>query len=102
MLMICIDGNTDEELCNRWMQLSAFMPFYRNHNMYDALPQEPYRWPSVANASRIAIAARYSLLPYWVSIYASHKHVVDVIGTKVHAVRQCLYCWFSACQGVIL
>src|SRR6267154_1150130 len=60
------DGNTDEELCNRWMQLSAFVPFYRNHNTYAALPQEPYRWASVANASRIAIAARYALLPYWV------------------------------------
>ncbi|KAJ8591089.1 glycoside hydrolase family 31 protein [Rhizopogon salebrosus TDB-379] len=65
------NGNTDEELCNRWMQLSAFMPFYRNHNMYDALPQEPYRWPSVANASRIAIAARYSLLPYWYTLFAN-------------------------------
>ncbi|KAI5988848.1 glycoside hydrolase family 31 protein [Pisolithus orientalis] len=43
----------------------AFMPFYRNHNMYAALPQEPYRWDSVADASKIAIRARYSLLPYW-------------------------------------
>jgi alpha-glucosidase len=67
LLTIYADGNTDEELCNRWMQLSAFMPFYRNHNTYGALPQEPYRWTSVANASRIAIATRYSLLPYWVS-----------------------------------
>ena len=59
-------GNTDEELCNRWMQLSAFMPFFRNHNVYGAIPQEPYRWDSVADASRVAISARYSLLPYWV------------------------------------
>lgn len=62
-------GNTDEELCNRWMQLSAFVPFYRNHNQRGALSQEPYRWDSVANATRTAIAVRYALLPYWVSSY---------------------------------
>lgn len=67
MTDLFLDGNTDEELCNRWMQLSAFMPFYRNHNVKGALPQEPYRWDSVANASRIAMEIRYSLLPYWVS-----------------------------------
>ncbi|KAI5991745.1 glycoside hydrolase family 31 protein [Pisolithus orientalis] len=65
------NGNTNEELCNRWMQLSAFMPFYRNHNMYAALPQEPYRWDSVADASKIAIRARYSLLPYWYTLFAN-------------------------------
>ncbi|KAG0697210.1 glycoside hydrolase family 31 protein [Suillus ampliporus] len=65
------NDNTDEELCNRWMQLSAFMPFYRNHNTNGALSQEPYRWPSVANASRIAIAARYALLPYWYTLFAN-------------------------------
>ncbi|KAF9218886.1 glycoside hydrolase family 31 protein [Gyrodon lividus] len=63
--------NTDEELCNRWMQLSAFTPFYRNHNTYGAIPQEPYRWPSVANASRTAIAIRYTLLPYWYTLFAN-------------------------------
>ncbi|KZT00896.1 glycoside hydrolase family 31 protein [Laetiporus sulphureus 93-53] len=64
-------GNTDEELCNRWMQMSAFMPFYRNHNQRGALPQEPYRWESVANASRTAMSIRYSLLPYWYTLFAN-------------------------------
>ncbi|KAF5371361.1 hypothetical protein D9615_009680 [Tricholomella constricta] len=64
------NGNTDEELCNRWMQLAAFTPFYRNHNVKGAIPQEPYRWDSVASASRIAIAIRYSLLPYWYTLFA--------------------------------
>ncbi|KAJ3758275.1 glycoside hydrolase family 31 protein [Lentinula raphanica] len=65
------NGNTDEELCNRWMQLSAFVPFYRNHNERGALSQEPYRWDSVANASRTAIATRYALLPYWSTLFAN-------------------------------
>ncbi|PPQ71212.1 hypothetical protein CVT24_009993 [Panaeolus cyanescens] len=65
------NGNTDEELCNRWMQLSAFTPFYRNHNIKGAISQEPYRWDSVANASRTAIAIRYSLLPYWYTLFAN-------------------------------
>ncbi|KAF1347526.1 glycosyl hydrolases family 31-domain-containing protein [Delphinella strobiligena] len=58
------NGNSDEELCNRWMQLSAFFPFYRNHNTLSANPQEPYVWESVIEASKTAMAIRYSLLPY--------------------------------------
>ncbi|KAI0033893.1 glycosyl hydrolases family 31-domain-containing protein [Vararia minispora EC-137] len=64
-------GNTDEELCNRWMSLSAFVPFYRNHNQRGALSQEPYRWDSVAEATRAAIAVRYALLPYWYTLFAN-------------------------------
>ncbi|WWC87629.1 uncharacterized protein L201_002519 [Kwoniella dendrophila CBS 6074] len=64
------NGNTDEELCNRWMQLSAFFPFYRNHNTKLALSQEPYNWDSVRNASIKAINARYALLPYWQTLFA--------------------------------
>ncbi|KAK4462202.1 family 31 putative glycoside hydrolase [Cladorrhinum samala] len=58
------NGNSDYELCSRWMQLSAFFPFYRNHNAIGAISQEPYVWSSVIDATRTAMDIRYSLLPY--------------------------------------
>lgn len=57
------------ELCARWMQLSAFFPFYRNHNTLSALPQEPFRWEAVASAARSAMHIRYSLLPYMYTLF---------------------------------
>jgi len=63
------NGNTDEELCNRWMQLSAFFPFYRNHNELSAISQEPYIWASVIEASKTAMSIRYSLLPYIYTLF---------------------------------
>ena len=62
-------GNSDEELCNRWMQLSAFFPFYRNHNVINSDPQEPYRWSSVIAASKSAMNIRYSILPYFYTLF---------------------------------
>ncbi|KZV87042.1 glycoside hydrolase family 31 protein [Exidia glandulosa HHB12029] len=62
------NGNSTEELCNRWMQLAAFHPFYRNHNDRNASPHEPYRWESVAEATRVATKVRYQLLPYWYTL----------------------------------
>ncbi|PWY87723.1 extracellular alpha-glucosidase [Aspergillus heteromorphus CBS 117.55] len=61
-------GNTDEELCNRWMQLSAFFPFYRNHNELSTIPQEPYRWASVIDATKSAMRIRYAILPYFYTL----------------------------------
>ncbi|KAK4193285.1 family 31 putative glycoside hydrolase [Podospora australis] len=57
-------GNSNYELCSRWMQLSAFFPFYRNHNVLGAISQEPYVWSSVIDATKTAMNIRYSILPY--------------------------------------
>ncbi len=83
---ICgFNRNTDEELCNRWMMLGAFLPFMRNHNTIGAIAQEPFRWDSVANASRIAIGKRYELLP---SLYS---HMARASESGEPAVRAVWY-----------
>lgn len=67
------NGNSDEELCNRWMMLSSMFPFYRNHNTLTAIPQEAYVWSSVADATRTAINIRYLILPYMYTLFY-HAH----------------------------
>ncbi|KAL9620872.1 MAG: hypothetical protein Q9160_004654 [Pyrenula sp. 1 TL-2023] len=73
------NGNSDEELCNRWMQLSAFFPFYRNHNTLSALPQEAYVWASVIEATKAAMNVRFQLLPYMYTLFYHANTVGDTV-----------------------
>ena len=51
------------------MQLSAFFPLYRNHNITASIAQEAYVGSIVADATRTVMQVRYSLLPYFYTLF---------------------------------
>mmetsp|Transcript_5178 Transcript_5178/g.5145 ORF Transcript_5178/g.5145 Transcript_5178/m.5145 type:complete len:559 (+) Transcript_5178:973-2649(+) len=58
-------GNTNEELCSRWMQLGTLYPFSRNHNSYTSIPQEPWAFgDTLLQTSNLSIRNRYSIFLY--------------------------------------
>lgn len=60
--------------------MSAFFPFYRNHNVFAAISQEAYRWSSVASATRTVMNIRYSLLTYMYTLfYYAHTEGATVL-----------------------
>jgi alpha-glucosidase len=69
------NGVATEEMCTRWMELGAFYPFARNHNVIGSAGQEPYVWNSTAEASRIALGARYEMLPYFYTLFEESNRV---------------------------
>ncbi|CAF0846134.1 unnamed protein product [Adineta steineri] len=78
---ICgFEGNTTEEMCQRWMQLGAFNPFFRNHNGIRHMDQDPgiFR-PEIVESNRNAVEIRYRLIPYLYTLF----HRVHISGGTV-------------------
>nr|CAD7395420.1 unnamed protein product [Timema cristinae] len=79
---ICgFNGNTNNALCQRWMELGAFYPFSRNHNGKGYTAQDPASLgDDVVTASKKALLVRYSLLPYLYTLfYEAHKDGSTVV-----------------------
>jgi alpha-glucosidase (family GH31 glycosyl hydrolase) len=61
-------GNSNDNLCARWMSLGAFFPFSRNHNSIGNIPQEPFAFginSRTFKMSKIALKMRYSLIRFY-------------------------------------
>lgn len=68
-------GECNGELFTRWVQMSAFMPFFRAHTEINASDQEPWSYgePYLTIVRRF-IELRYELLPYfYTAIWQMHR-----------------------------
>ncbi len=68
-------GECDGELFTRWVQMSAFMPFFRAHAEINAPDQEPWSYgePYLTIVRRF-IELRYELLPYlYTAVWQMHR-----------------------------
>ncbi|XP_075583620.1 maltase-glucoamylase-like [Pelecanus crispus] len=79
-------GDSEYELCARWMELGAFYPYSRNHNGKGAKRQDPVAWNSTfEDISRKVLNIRYTLLPYlYTLMYEANAHGSTVIRPLLH------------------
>lgn len=61
-------SDTTEDLMLRWLQLSVFLPLFRNHSAQGTRQQELYRFENCDDCKRM-IEILYGLIPYLYSEY---------------------------------
>ncbi|XP_033631820.1 sucrase-isomaltase, intestinal-like [Asterias rubens] len=84
---ICgFNGDVNENLCQRWMQLGAFYTFSRNHNGKGYKEQDPAAFgDELARVSREILEVRYTLLPFLYTLfYEAHTLGSTVMRPLMH------------------
>lgn len=74
-------GNPSVNLYTRWMQLGAFVPYFRNHAALNTKAAEPWAFgEDVLEIVRRYVNLRYRLLPYlYASFYESTQNGLPVV-----------------------
>lgn len=74
-------GNPSIPLYTRWIELGAFIPYYRNHTALNTKSAEPWTFgEDVLDIARKYISLRYQLLPYlYSSFYESTQTGLPVV-----------------------
>ncbi|KAM4889329.1 sucrase-isomaltase, intestinal [Thomomys bottae] len=88
-------NNSEYHLCARWMQLGAFYPYSRNHNIAFTRRQDPVSWnASFAEMSKNVLEIRYTLLPYfYTQMHEVHAEGGTVIRPLLHEFFQDKATW---------
>ncbi|XP_048201809.1 sucrase-isomaltase, intestinal [Perognathus longimembris pacificus] len=88
-------NNSEYHLCARWMQLGAFYPYSRNHNIAFTRRQDPVSWnASFAEMSKNVLEIRYTLLPYfYTQMHEIHAEGGTVIRPLLHEFFQDKQTW---------
>ncbi len=93
---ICgFEGETTEQMCQRWMQLGAFNPFFRNHNGLKYRDHDPGNFaPAAVNSNRRVVEIRYTLNPYLYTLfYEVHKSGGTIVRSMAHEFPSIPDCW---------
>jgi alpha-glucosidase len=78
-------GNPSTALYTRWMELGAFIPYYRNHTALNTKSAEPWSFgEDVLDITRNYVNLRYLMLPYiYSTFYESTQNGIPVMRSLV-------------------
>jgi len=87
--------NRTEQMCQRWMQLGAFNPFFRNHNGIRFVDQDPGNFSSpIVDSNRRVVQTRYTLIPYLYTLFHNvHISGGTVVRSMAHEFPTDPLCW---------